>query len=134
MDLLPESMKVIILARLQMRDIARIKRVCREWKSLLESSYFRDVYRTLNQRNLSSPWSILYRDKFSTTALEFFCERWGFTQSIGSCVSRFLDEVKAASKSSRVGALTITDGLILLDMSTKSDLTHSVWLILCLDN
>ncbi|KAL1200832.1 putative F-box protein [Cardamine amara subsp. amara] len=88
---LPESLMVMILERLHTRDIARIKLVCKEWKSLLESSYFRDVY------------------------------KWGFTQSIGSCVSRFLDEVKAANKTSQVGALTSTDGLILLDMSTISE-------------
>ncbi|CAH8267076.1 unnamed protein product [Arabidopsis lyrata] len=109
----PESVTVMVLARLPIIDIARLKLVCRGWKFLLESSYFRDLYETINQRKLSSSWSILYNDQSSNTALEFFCERWGLTKSLGSCVTRFLDEMKAANNNRRVRILAITEGLIL---------------------
>ncbi|KAG7559125.1 F-box-like domain superfamily [Arabidopsis thaliana x Arabidopsis arenosa] len=117
---LPEPVTVMFFERLRIRDIAKLRSVCREWKSLLESSYFRDLYRTINHRNLSSPWSILYIDQYSNTLLEFFYEKWGLKQSLGSCVSRFLHEVKAANNNKRMGALAITDGLILLGVSTNS--------------
>ncbi|CAH8267077.1 unnamed protein product [Arabidopsis lyrata] len=112
---LPEPVTVMVFERLRIRDIAKLRSVCREWKS----SYFRDLYRTINHRNLSSPWSILYRDQYSNTPLEFFYEKWGLKQSLGSCVSRFLHEVKAANNNKRMGALAITDGLILLGVSTN---------------
>ncbi|KAL1200834.1 putative F-box protein [Cardamine amara subsp. amara] len=116
---LPNSVMVMVLARLPVGNIGRLKSVCKEWKSLMESSYFRDLYGTINKKNLSSPWSILYREESSNTALEFFCERYDFKESIGSCVSRFLSEMKTANKHRRMSALAITDGLILLDVSTN---------------
>ncbi|XP_024011663.1 F-box protein At3g28330-like isoform X2 [Eutrema salsugineum] len=59
---LPEEIVMNIMARLRPQSVVRFKLVCREWKSLTESAFFRDLYH-INFRSTScSNWSILHGD------------------------------------------------------------------------
>ncbi|CAH8272767.1 unnamed protein product [Arabidopsis lyrata] len=51
---LPEELVINIIARLPLQSIVRFKLVCKEWKSLMESAFFRDLYQS------NSNWSILH--------------------------------------------------------------------------
>ncbi|CAA7024539.1 unnamed protein product [Microthlaspi erraticum] len=107
-DDVPESVMVMILARLPIRSISRFKSVCSQWKLLFESSYFRNLYRSLNKRNLSSPWSYLSIQS-KGHVIECFGERWGLAESTGTSLSRLLDHMKEGTR-----VVDITEGLVLL--------------------
>ncbi|CAA7024540.1 unnamed protein product [Microthlaspi erraticum] len=107
-DDVPESVMVMILARLPIRSISRFKSVCSKWKQLFESSYFRNLYRSLNKRNFSSPWSYL-SSRSKGRVIEYFGERWGLTKSLGTSLSRLLDHMKEGTR-----VVDITEGLVLL--------------------
>ncbi|CAA7042971.1 unnamed protein product [Microthlaspi erraticum] len=116
-DDVPESIMVMILARLPIRSISRFKSVCSQWKQLFESSYFRNLYGSLNQKNLSSPWSIMNLDSRSREyLLEHFSERWGLTETLGTSLLRLLDHMKEGTR-----AVDMSDGLVLLAEKDKED-------------
>ncbi|KAG2304797.1 hypothetical protein Bca4012_064045 [Brassica carinata] len=83
----PESIVVEIIARLPLRSIARIKSVCKQWRSLVESSYFRSLFVSLH-RSSSSSWSLMFPIKYQspiTEAIGFYgCERWDLPKSPAS--------------------------------------------------
>ncbi|VVA94753.1 unnamed protein product [Arabis nemorensis] len=56
---LPEEIVINIIARVPLQSIIRFKLVCREWKSLIESEFFRDLFHS-NSNSTSSNWSILH--------------------------------------------------------------------------
>ncbi|VVB15985.1 unnamed protein product [Arabis nemorensis] len=111
-----EEALVIILARLSLKSIARFRSVCKEWKCLIDSDFFRDFYESLNSSTSSVSWSIM-NTKNKTFALEIVghhgCERWGLTDSLGSFMRhKFETQVRKTS------VLTCTDGIVLLYTET----------------
>ncbi|XP_056846641.1 F-box protein At1g49990-like [Raphanus sativus] len=68
---IPESMVVEIIARLPLRSIARFKSVCKEWRSLIESSYFRSLFVSLHRNSSSSSsWSLMFPMKYKNPITE----------------------------------------------------------------
>ncbi|CAA7048346.1 unnamed protein product [Microthlaspi erraticum] len=86
---LPEAMLVEIIARLPLRSIARFKSVCKTWKSLIESPYFRRLFISLHQ-NSSASWSLMFRIHPITEAIGFHgCETWDLPKSLASYILPF---------------------------------------------
>ena len=86
---IPESFVVEIIARLPLRSIARFKSVCKQWRSLIESSYFRSLFVSLHRNSSSSSsWSLMFPIKYQspiTEAIGFYgCERWDLPKSPAS--------------------------------------------------
>ncbi|CAN6930665.1 unnamed protein product [Brassica oleracea] len=78
---IPESVVVEI--------IARFKSVCKQWRSLIESSYFRSLFVSLHRNSSSSSsWSLMFPIKYQspiTEAIGFYgCERWDLPKSPAS--------------------------------------------------
>ncbi|KAF2607529.1 hypothetical protein F2Q68_00043439 [Brassica cretica] len=69
---IPESVTVQIMARLPLRSIARFKSVCKQWRSLIESSYFRSLFVSLhrNASSSSSSWSLMFPIKLQIPITE----------------------------------------------------------------
>ncbi|KAG2304796.1 hypothetical protein Bca4012_064046 [Brassica carinata] len=88
----PDAIVVEIIARLPLRSISRFKSVCKQWRSLIESSYFRSLFVSLH-RNSSSSWSLMFPIKFQypiTEAIGFHgCERWDLPKSPASYLTPF---------------------------------------------
>ncbi|XP_010438256.1 PREDICTED: putative F-box protein At3g23950 [Camelina sativa] len=118
-QLLEETL-VNIFARFQLRSIARVRSVCKEWKSIIDSDYFRELYESLNSTSSSSvSWSIMNR-RNQTLSLEIVghhgSERWGLRNSIGSSITRYDPETTTVRKTS---VLSCADGLVLLYIETS---------------
>ncbi|CAA7031991.1 unnamed protein product [Microthlaspi erraticum] len=79
LEAIQEAIWVEILARLPLRSIARFKSVCKNWKSVIESSYFRRLFISLH-RNSSSSWSLMFESSLPhpiTEAIGFHgCKKW----------------------------------------------------------
>nr|VDD60146.1 unnamed protein product [Brassica oleracea] len=92
---IPESVVVEIIARLPLRSIARFKSVCKQWRSLIESSYFRSLFVSLhrNASSSSSSWSLMFPIKFKnpiTEAIGFHgCKTWDLPKSLASYLIPF---------------------------------------------
>ncbi|CAF2054740.1 hypothetical protein HID58_069720 [Brassica napus] len=92
---IPESVTVQIIARLPLRSIARFKSVCKQWRSLIESSYFRSLFVSLhrNASSSSSSWSLMFPIKFKnpiTEAIGFHgCKTWDLPKSLASYLIPF---------------------------------------------
>ncbi|CAH2036293.1 unnamed protein product [Thlaspi arvense] len=87
-----EATVVEIIARLPLRSIARFKSVCKQWRSLIESSYFRCLFVSLH-RNSSSSWSLMFGADYPhpiTEAIGFHgCDTWDLPKSLGSYIIPF---------------------------------------------
>ncbi|EOA32490.1 hypothetical protein CARUB_v10015770mg [Capsella rubella] len=99
-----------VLARLSLKDIARSRSVCKEWKLLMDSDFFRDHFISLNSSSVS--WSIIQTRPHKLT-LEILshhgCKTWALTRSPGSLVSFF-----AETAINKLLVLACTDGLVLV--------------------
>ncbi|XP_019090123.1 PREDICTED: putative F-box protein At3g23950 [Camelina sativa] len=112
-----EEALVNILARLSLRSLARFISVCKEWKSIINSEFFRELYESLNTSSSSSvSWSIIKR-RNQTLALEIVghhgCKRWGLTDSLGSYMHH-----KSDTPMRKTCVLSCTDGIVLLYTET----------------
>ncbi|EFH39332.1 hypothetical protein ARALYDRAFT_359163 [Arabidopsis lyrata subsp. lyrata] len=84
MNSFTEDLWSIILARLPLKSITTSKLVCKQWKSIVESPYFR---KSLYQNLHSSSWSLLvWDDKKDLGTTLYGCE-----PSMGSYISSFLN-------------------------------------------
>ncbi|KAJ0245382.1 F-box protein [Hirschfeldia incana] len=112
-----EDLYAIILARLPLKSIITFKLVCKQWKSLVESPFFRDHYLSLHQNSYSSSWSFICRGCETETMAHYGSDSWCLTRSLGSYISSFLAE-KFENRQGRVVAFTDV-GLILIHVVTN---------------
>ncbi|KFK35957.1 hypothetical protein AALP_AA4G060000 [Arabis alpina] len=81
----PDAILVEILARLPLRIITRFKSVCKTWKSVTESAYFRRVFLSLHKSS-SSSWSLMfpnYHDRPIAEAIGFYGSKtWALPKSL----------------------------------------------------
>ncbi|ESQ38214.1 hypothetical protein EUTSA_v10029227mg [Eutrema salsugineum] len=114
----PEEALVKILARFALKSIARFRSVCKEWKLIIDSDFFRDLYESLNSNSSSVSWSIMNRRNNNLQSLEIIgyhgCHRWGRTNSLGSLM-RYNPETTVRKTS----VLSCTDGLVLIYTETS---------------
>ncbi|KAG2304792.1 hypothetical protein Bca4012_064050 [Brassica carinata] len=90
----PDAIVVEIISRLPLRIIARFKLVSKQWRSLIESSYFRSLFVSLHRNSSSSSsWSLMFPMKFQnpiTEAIGFHgCKRWDLPKSPASYLIPF---------------------------------------------
>lgn len=113
MGSLSKDLWEMILMRLPLKSITASKLVCKEWKSVVESPYFRERFMSHHQNSHSS-WSLICRDSRKEVVAHYGCETWGLARSLGFYVYSFLDEHFKIDKE-KVRVLAYTDvGLILV--------------------
>nr|VDC91960.1 unnamed protein product [Brassica rapa] len=112
-----EDLYAIILAKLPLTSIITFKRVCKQWKSLVESPFCRDLYLSMHQNSYYSSWSFMCRGCETETMAHYGSDNWCLTRSLGSYISSFLAE-KFENREGRVVAYTDV-GLILIYVVTN---------------
>ncbi|CAA7033050.1 unnamed protein product [Microthlaspi erraticum] len=81
----------IILTRLPLKSIATSKLVCKQWKTIMESPFFRELFLSHHQNSHPS-WSLM-QSKSSPpkeVVAHYGCKIWGLPRSLGSYVSSFI--------------------------------------------
>ncbi|CAN7105113.1 unnamed protein product [Brassica rapa subsp. narinosa] len=92
---IPEAILVEIIVRLPLRSIARLKSVCKQWKALIESSYLRRVFVSLQKQSFSSSssWSLMFGTDYPYPIAEAMgfhgCSTWDLPRSLGSYIMPF---------------------------------------------
>ncbi|KAJ4888217.1 F-box family protein [Raphanus sativus] len=85
-----EDLWAIILARLPLVTITTSKLVCKQWKSIIESSFFRQIFLSHHQNSHSS-WSLMCRNQPPEEVVSYYgCKVWGLQRSLASYVSSFI--------------------------------------------
>ncbi|CAA7032082.1 unnamed protein product [Microthlaspi erraticum] len=92
---LTEDLWAIILSRLPLKTITASKLVCRQWKSVVESQFLRELFLSRHQNSHPS-WSLLMfknsLKEVKEVVAHYGCEIWGLQRSLGSYVSSFLTD------------------------------------------
>lgn len=108
---LPETALVNVLSRFPLKIIARFRTVSKEWRSLIDSDFFRDHYISFNSSS-SLSWSIIQTNPHKLS-LEIVghhgCNTWGLDRSPGSFLRFF-----AKTTIRKLLVLSCTDGLVSL--------------------
>ncbi|KAL0742678.1 hypothetical protein Bca4012_084191 [Brassica carinata] len=106
---LPEVALVNVLSRFPLKIIARFRTVSKEWRSLIDSDFFRDHYISFNSSS-SLSWSIIQTNPHKLS-LEIVghhgCNTWGLHRSPGSFLRFF-----AKTTIRKLLVLSCTDGLV----------------------
>ncbi|XP_010507087.2 PREDICTED: putative F-box protein At3g28280 [Camelina sativa] len=115
MNPLTEDLWEIILARLPIKVIKSSKLVCKQWKSIVESPYFRDLFLSLHKNSHCSSWSLMFSCSTREIVAHYGCDTWGLPRSLGFYISSFLTN-KFKTQNGRYKAWVYTDdvGLILI--------------------
>ncbi|EOA15080.1 hypothetical protein CARUB_v10028447mg, partial [Capsella rubella] len=91
MSSIPEDLLAIILSKLSIKIFTTFKLVCKQWESILESPYFRDVFRSTHQNSHTPPsWSLMSWDYGKELVAYNGLNTWGLERSLGSYISSFL--------------------------------------------
>ncbi|ESQ33453.1 hypothetical protein EUTSA_v10009395mg [Eutrema salsugineum] len=116
---LTEDLWTLILARLPLKCIATFKLVCKQWKSIAESQFLRELFFSHHQNSHSS-WSVMwpdkagFRNKPKEVMAHYGCKVWGLPRSLDSYVSSFINGM-TTKETQNVKVLAYTDvGFILI--------------------
>ncbi|CAH8266904.1 unnamed protein product [Arabidopsis lyrata] len=115
-DNLPDMMLAEILVKIPLKSNTIVKLVCKRWKSLVESTIFRNHFLSLHQKK-SCSWSVLHKHhiRVNTTheLIGFYgCEKWGLPRSLGSYISSPFSDAGIEIVSFIIKA--ISNGLLLI--------------------
>ncbi|EOA25927.1 hypothetical protein CARUB_v10019309mg [Capsella rubella] len=87
MNSIPEELLTIILSKLPIKTFTTFKLVCKQWDSILDSPYFRDLFHSTHQ---NSSWSLMSSDYEKEHIVQYRFNSWGLERSLGSYISSFL--------------------------------------------
>ncbi|VVB04301.1 unnamed protein product [Arabis nemorensis] len=92
MDSLPDDLWAIILARLPLKTITASKLVCKQWKSIVESSFLRELFLSHHQNSHFSSWSLMCKSKNHRIQVlaHYGCEIWGLQRSLKFYIKSFI--------------------------------------------
>ncbi|XP_024013939.1 F-box protein At3g28330 [Eutrema salsugineum] len=114
-----EDIWTVILARLPIKSMTTSKLVCKQWKSIIESPFLRELFLAHHQNSHSS-WSLMLRNHSPKEVVAHYgCKVWGLQRSLGSYVSSLIT-AKFHNQNVRVLAYTEV-GLILICVITSSN-------------
>ncbi|KAJ4877793.1 F-box family protein [Raphanus sativus] len=95
MEYLTEDLWTMVLARLPIKIFTCFKLVCKQWKSIVESTFFRDLFIFVHRSSpSSSSWSVMciYCSITPEMVGHYQCDTWGLKRSLGSFIESFLTE------------------------------------------
>ncbi|CAL9237163.1 unnamed protein product, partial [Arabidopsis halleri] len=73
------------------KSIATCSLVCKEWKSIVESEFLRELFLS-QHKNSPSSWSLMCTESKKEVLAHYGCENWGLSRSLGSYISSFLTD------------------------------------------
>ncbi|CAH8267033.1 unnamed protein product [Arabidopsis lyrata] len=126
MNSLPEDILAIIFAKLPIKIFTTFKLVCKQWESIVESPYFRDLFLSMHQTSHSSSWSLLSCCFDKEVIANYECNTWGLERSLGSYISSFVtkkfetlrNKYKVWAHSTDVGLILISE--LFFNMKNRS--------------
>ncbi|KAF2552316.1 hypothetical protein F2Q68_00037320 [Brassica cretica] len=125
MDSMTDDIYALVLARLPIKIFTGFKLVCKQWKLIIESPFFRNLFMSLHQNSASSSWSlmsIMSTDYVDPEMVGYYyqCDTWGLKRPLGSFIKSFLNDKNLNHKYVQVSAVAYSDvGWILIYAMSK---------------
>ncbi|XP_009137351.1 F-box protein At3g28330-like [Brassica rapa] len=130
MDSLTDDICALVLARLPIKIFTGFKLVCKHWKSIVESPFFRKLFMSMHQNSASSSWSLMSTDHVDPEMVGYYnqCDTWGLKRPLGSFIKSFLNHKNRNHKYIRVSAVAYSDvGWILIYAMSKTNEKSSLY-------
>ncbi|WZY85467.1 hypothetical protein YC2023_031851 [Brassica napus] len=104
MDSLTDDICALVLARLPIKIFTGFKLVCKHWKSIVESPFFRKLFMSMHQNSASSSWSIMSTDHVDPEMVGYYnqCDTWGIKRPLGSFIKSFVEDLSFDSNSNHL--------------------------------
>ncbi|KAF3568974.1 hypothetical protein DY000_02011103 [Brassica cretica] len=132
MESLTDDLWTMVLARLPIKSFTCFKLVCTQWKSIVESPFFRNLFMSVHQNSPSSSWSLMCSDTIpSEHVAHYQCDTWGLKRSLGSFIEPFLTDnnQKKSIYELRGKVKACSDvGLILIHANSNAEEKRSLYL------
>ncbi|CAH8384953.1 unnamed protein product [Eruca vesicaria subsp. sativa] len=121
MDSFTEDLWAMVLARLPIKISTGFKLVCKQWKSIVESPFFKNLFISAHQKSHSSTWSLMSRFYVDPEIVGHYqCDTWGLDRSLGSFIKSFLADKQQKYKYQQVSVEAYSDvGLILIHVASS---------------
>ncbi|KAF8087255.1 hypothetical protein N665_0593s0016 [Sinapis alba] len=133
MDSLTDDLWTMVLARLPIKIFTCFKLVCKQWKSIVESPFFRNLFMSLHQ-NLasSSSWSLMSPYHVDPEMVDYYyqCDIWGLKRPLSSFINSVLNDKNLNHKYVQLTVLAYSDvGLILIYAMSKNIKKSSIYVV-----
>ncbi|KAH0901290.1 hypothetical protein HID58_040793, partial [Brassica napus] len=124
MDSLTYDLWTMALARLPIKIFTCFKLVCKQWKSIVVSPFFHNLFLSLHQNSAcssSSSWSLMSTDGIDEMADYYHqCDIWGLKRPLSSFIKSVLNDKNPNQKYQKVNVVAYSDvGLILICAISK---------------
>ena len=123
MDSVTDDLWTMVLARLPIKNFTCFKLVCKQWKSIVESPFFCNIFLSLHQNSASSSssWSLMSTDGIDKMADYYHqCDIWGLKRPLSSFIKFVLNDKNPNQKYLKVNVVAYSDvGLILICAISK---------------
>lgn len=104
MDFFPEDLWAMVPARLPLKIFTGFKLVCKQWKSIVETPFFRgSFYIRPPKRGLC--FIVAHVQIFLEIVAQYQCDIWELEQSLGSFIESFLTD-KSHKDKNRIAKLS----------------------------
>ncbi|CAH8322330.1 unnamed protein product [Eruca vesicaria subsp. sativa] len=122
MDSLTDDLWALVLAKLPIRIFTCFKVVCKQWKSVMESPFFRKHFVSMHENSSSSSSWLLMSTDGRDAIMDYYhqCDIWGLKRPLSSFIKSALNDKNPNQKYLDVKVVAYSDlGLILIYAISK---------------
>ncbi|KAL0642689.1 hypothetical protein Bca4012_040979 [Brassica carinata] len=126
MESLTDDLWTMVLARLPIKIFTCFKLVCKQWKSILESPFFRNLFMSVHQNSPSSSWSLMYYSMTADMVADYECDTWGLNRSLDSFIKSLLFDKYDKHKNRHFNVVAYSDAGLILIHTESTDIEKGV--------
>ncbi|KAF3504462.1 hypothetical protein F2Q69_00039672 [Brassica cretica] len=124
MESLTDDLWTMVLARLPIKSFTCFKLVCTQWKSILESPFFRNLFMSVHQNSPSSSWSLMYYSMTADMVADYECDTWGL--NLNSFIKSLLFDKYDKHKNRHFSVEAYSDAGLILIHTESTDVEKGV--------
>ncbi|KAF2572827.1 hypothetical protein F2Q70_00000270 [Brassica cretica] len=126
MESLTDDLWTMVLARLPIKSFTCFKLVCTQWKSILESPFFRNLLMSVHQNSPSSSWSLMYYSMTADMVADYECDTWGLNRPLNSFIKSLLFDKYDKHKNRHFSVEAYSDAGLILIHTESTDMEKGV--------
>ncbi|KAH0856091.1 hypothetical protein HID58_084352, partial [Brassica napus] len=126
MESLTDDLWTMVLARLPIKIFTCFKLVCKQWKSILESPFFRNLFMSVHQNSPSSSWSLMYYSMTADMVADYECDTWGLNRPLNSFIKSLLFDKYDKHKNRHFNVVAYSDAGLILIHTESTDIEKGV--------
>ncbi|KAG2316426.1 hypothetical protein Bca52824_019548 [Brassica carinata] len=114
MESLTDYLWTMVLARLPIKIFTGFKLVSKQWKSILESPFFRNLFMSVHQNSASSSWSLMGGVYIGPEVVAHYqCDTWGLNGRVEAYSDVGLILIQANPKVKAISTLYVANPVLI---------------------